>query len=169
LNREATGGQAARFVFEVKKRKLGMRKIQDELGEAMRNREALAAIAVFDSQANAPTAVPFHYIDDTAIVVLDDEGTDDGALRLAYMWARWTVRRKLTNDTGETIDHERVRALIEQARRSIERVSTVRRCHSRATNAIAEARTETDLLADEVRDVLADLEAELDERGADQQ
>ena len=169
LNRLDTGGKAGRFVLEVKKRKLGMRKIQEELEDAMRNREALAAIAVFDSQANAPTAVPFHYIDDTAIVVLDDEGTDDAALRLAYMWARWTVRRKLTTGVGETIDHEQVRALIEQARRSIERVTTIRRYHSGATKAIEGAKSETNLLAEEVRDILADLEAELNERGVDPQ
>ncbi|MDP9331865.1 MAG: hypothetical protein M3Q30_00940 [Actinomycetota bacterium] len=161
LDREDTRGQAGRFVLEVKKRKLGMRKIQDELDEAMRNRDALAAIAVFDSQANAPTTVPFHYIDDKAIVVLDDSGTDTAALRLAYMWARWTVRRKLTSDAGDAIDHERVRSLIEQARRSIGRVTTIRKCHSSATKAIEEAKSETSQLADEVRDVLSDLEAEL--------
>jgi hypothetical protein len=161
LNREDTRGQAGRFVLEVKKRKLGMRKIQDELDEAMQNRAALAALAVFDSQANAPTAVPFHYVDDKAIVVLDGDGTDDAAMRLAYMWARWMVRRKLTTDTAEAIDHERVRALIEAARRSIERVKTIRSCHSRVTKAIDEAKSETSLLAEEVREVLADLEVEL--------
>ena len=143
LNRDDTRGHTGRFVLEVKKRKLGMRKIQDELDEAMRNREAVAALAVFDSQANAPTKVPFHYIDDKAIVVLDGDGTDDAALRLAYMWARWMVRRKLTSDVVESIDHERVRALIEQARLSIERVKTIRGCHSRATKAIEEAKSET--------------------------
>ena len=48
-------------------------------------------------------------------------------------------------------------------------MTTIRRCHSRVTKAIDEAKSETNLLAEEVRDVLADLEAELDERGADQQ
>jgi hypothetical protein len=163
LNRDDTRGQPGRFVFEVKKRKLGMRRIQDELDEAMRNREALAAVAVFDSQANAPTTVPFHHIDDKAIVVLDDSGTDDAALRLAYMWARWIVRRNLTGDGGDTIDHERVRSLIEQARRSIGRVTTIRKCHSSATKAIEDAKSETSQLADEVRGALADLEAELND------
>ncbi len=166
LNRDDTRGQTGRFVFEVKKRKLGMRKIQDELDEAMQNRESLAAIVVFDSQANAPTKVPFHYVDDKAVVVLDDGGVDDAALRLAYMWARWTVRRKLTSDTGDTIDHERIQSLIDQARRSIDRVTTIRRCHSNATKAIDDAKSETTQLADEVRGVLADLETELSDPAA---
>jgi hypothetical protein len=161
LNRDDTRGQTGRFTFEVKKRKLSMRKIQDELDEAMRNRASLAAIAVFDTQANAPTPVPFHYVDDKAIVVLDDTGTDDSALRLAYMWARWTVRRKLTAETCDTIDHERVRSLIDQARRSIDRVTQIRGCHSKAAKAINEAAGETSVLAEEVRGTLADLEAEL--------
>jgi hypothetical protein len=161
VNRDDTRGQTGRFVLEVKKRNLGMRKIQEELDEAMGNRASLAAIAVFDSQANAPTHVPFHYVDDKAIVVLDDSGADDAALRLAYMWARWTVRRKLTADAGDAIDHERIRALIEQARRSVERVTTIRRCHSTAAKAIDSAKSETSQLADEVREALADLETEL--------
>ena len=165
LDRDDTRGQVGRFVLEVKKRKLGMRKIQDELDEAMQNRDALCAIAVFDSQANAPTTVAFHYIDDKAIVVLDDSGADDAALRLAYMWARWIVRRKLTNDGGEEIDHERGRSLIEQARRSIGRVTTIRSCHSRASKAIDDAKSEVGQLADEVREALSDLEAELNEPG----
>ncbi len=161
VNRDDTRGQTGRFVFEVKKRSLSMRKIQDELDEAMRNRESLVGIAVFDSQANAPTKVAFHYVDDKAIVVLDDGGVDDAALRLAYMWARWTVRRKLTSEVGETIDHERVRSLIDQARRSIDRVTTIRSCHSRVAKAIDEVKSETSTLAEEVRAVLSELEAEL--------
>ena len=166
LNREDTRGQAGRFVLEVKKRKISMRKIQDELDGSMQNREALAAVAVFDSQANAPTSVPFHYVDDKAIVVLDGEGTDDAALGLAYMWARWIVRRKLTNDTAEAVDYERVRASIDAARLAIERVKTIRGCHSRITKAVDEAKSETTLLAEEVREALADLEAELNDQEA---
>ena len=95
LNRDDTYGIEARFVLEVKNRPLNLRKTMAELDEAIANREALAAIAVFRSQEQAPTSVPFQYSDDKAIVVLDPDDGDDSALRLAYMWARWTVRRPL--------------------------------------------------------------------------
>src|SRR5439155_1211995 len=72
-----------------------MRKTMAELDEALGNRDALAAIAVFRSQDQAPTAVPFAHFDDKAIAVLDPDDEDESALRLAYMWARWTVRKGL--------------------------------------------------------------------------
>ncbi len=60
LNRDDTHGVEARFTLEVKNRPLNMRKTMAELDEALCNREAFAAIAVFRSQDQAPTvgAVP---------------------------------------------------------------------------------------------------------------
>ena len=79
-------------------------------------RGARGAIAVFRSQEQAPTAVPFMYSDDKAIVVLDPDDCDDAALRLAYMWARWTVRKQLAAaDEAEGVDVERVRCLLDDA------------------------------------------------------
>ena len=97
LNRDDTHGVEARFTLEMKNRTLNMRKTLAELDQALANRDALAAIAVFRSQEQAPTSVPFQYNDDKAIVVLDPDDGDESALRLAYMWARWTVRRRLAD------------------------------------------------------------------------
>ena len=55
LNRDDTHGTEARFVLEMKNRPLNMRKTMAELEEALCNRDALAAIAVFRSQEQAPT------------------------------------------------------------------------------------------------------------------
>ncbi len=93
LNRDDTHGVEARFTLEMKNRPLNMRKTMAELDQALANRDALAAIAVFRSQDQAPTSVPFQYNDDKAIVVLDPDDGDELGTRLAYMWARWTVRR----------------------------------------------------------------------------
>ena len=70
LNRDDTHGVEARFTLEMKNRPLNMRKTMAELDEALCNRDALAAIAVFRSQEQAPTSVPFQHHDDKAIVVL---------------------------------------------------------------------------------------------------
>ncbi len=160
LNADDTRGTAARFVLEVKARKLSARKIIEELDEAMKNRDALAAIAVFNDQANAPSSTPFHYCDDKAFVVLDADG-DEGALQLAYMWARWVVRRKVSGGLGDAIDHERIAALLADARRALERHITIKRSHSTAIKSIEQAQTETASLADEVRTALTELAREL--------
>ena len=50
LNRDDTHGVEARFTLEMKNRTLNMRKTLAELDQALANRDALAAIAVFRSQ-----------------------------------------------------------------------------------------------------------------------
>jgi hypothetical protein len=162
LNRDDTYGAEARFVLEVKNRPLNLRKTMAELDEALENREALAAIAVFRSQEQAPTSVPFQYSDDKAIVVLDPDDDDDSALRLAYMWARWTVRRGLcTTDEQETIDLERINSLLGDACRALERHTAIKRFHTQAKKSIEQAADQTRDLVSEVHDSLAELATEL--------
>ena len=124
LNRDDTHGVEARFTLEMKNRPLNLRKTMAELDEALCNRDALAAIAVFRSQEQAPTSVPFQHHDDKAIVVFDPDDEDDSALRLAYMWARWTVRKGLAVSEEAEFDLERV-AL--PARRRVARAGAAHR------------------------------------------
>lgn len=158
LARSDTHGLEARVVFEAKAQKLSSRKTQEELAAAIANRGALAGVMVFADQAQAPTTLPFSYADDRAIVVFDSEAGDDGALRLAYMWARWVARRKLTDDAGAEFDHEQIAAEIDRARLAAARVKTVRSCHSKAHKAIEQASDEVAHLQLEVDDALARLQ-----------
>jgi hypothetical protein len=162
LNRDDTFGCDARFAIEVKNRKLNLRSTFAELDEAIANREAHAAIAVFRSQEQAPTSVPFMYSDDKAIVVLDPDDLDESALRLGYMWARWTVRKQLaTSDEQEGIDLERVRCLLEDASRALERHTTIKRAHTAARKGIDMAADQVASLVHESREALDELEVEL--------
>jgi hypothetical protein len=161
LNRDDTRGLEARIVFEVKDRKVGIRAIHDELDAALENRDATAAVAVFSSQDKAPTSVPFHYNGNRAIAVLSKDDGDTGALRLAYMWARMTARASLCSEEEGELDLERAVELLEQARRSLERISTIRRAHSTARKAVEMASGEVSSLDEELRDVLEELDREL--------
>lgn len=162
LNREDARGTEARFVLEAKSTKLGLRKAYEELDAAMENRHATAGIIVFSSLDKAPSMVPFHYADNRAIVVLDEDGQDDGALRLAYMWARWVVRRNLAGSEADEFDFERIASLIDQARTALGRVKAIRTCHSKATNAIEQAAGEVTRLNNEIDSTLAELCVELE-------
>jgi hypothetical protein len=155
LNRDDTHGAEARFVLEMKNRPLNMRKTMAELDEALCNRDALAAIAVFRSQEQAPTAVPFAHFDDKAIVVLDPDDEDESALRLAYMWARWTVRKGLAVSEEVGLDLERVRCLLDDASRALERHVAIKRFHTQAKKSIDQA-------ADQVRDLVGEVHESLD-------
>lgn len=161
LNVDDANGYEARFALEAKSRKLTMRATLKELDDAIENRDALAAIAVFTTQEQAPTSVPFHYSGNKAIAVLDKEGTDDSALRLAYMWARWVVRRELCGTPVDELDIERVCALIDDASRGIERCTTIRKYHTQARKGIDQAGSELDAMVDEVRQSLDAIAEEL--------
>jgi predicted transcriptional regulator len=161
LNRDDTHGLEARFTLEMKNRALNMRKTMAELDEARCNRDALAAIAVFRSQDQAPTAVPFQHFDDKAIVVFDPDDEDDSALRLAYMWARWTVRKGLAVNEEAEVDLERVRCLLDEASRALERHTSIKRFHTQARKSIDQAADQVRDLVDEVHESLESLDAEL--------
>ena len=163
LSREDMAGGEGRVVFEVKARKLGFRDTLRELDAAMENRDAQVGVAVFSRQDLAPTSVPFHYSENKAIVVLDPEDGDPSTLRLAYMWARWVVRRTVAGaSVDDGIDLERAGRLIDDACRAVERTVTIRGSHTKARKAIDQAGEQVDLLSAEVSHALRLLSAELD-------
>ena len=117
--------------------------------------------AVFHSQDQAPTSVPFQHYDDKAIVVFDPDDEDDSALRLAYMWARWTVRKGLAVSEEAEIDLERVRCLLDDASRALERHTAIKRFHTQAKKSIDQAADQVRDLVTEVHDALDALDGEL--------
>ena len=160
LNEVDTFGKCGRYVLEIKDTRLSTAKTLEEVDRAISNRGALAGIAVFSKQANAPTAAPFHYLGNRAIVVLDKTETDDKALKLALLWARWVVRRQL-NEQVEGLDLNRVEALIDEGRTALKRVSTIRRCLSAGKKQIEDAAINVNGLFDEIEGVLDALTKEV--------
>lgn len=162
LSRDDTPGGSARIAYEAKTQRLNMRATLAELDEAMTNRDASVGVAVFSDQTLAPTAVPFQFFGNKAVVVLDPAGHEDGALRLAYMWSRWVARRALAADGGDAgVDVERAARLINDARLAIERATTIRGSHTKAKRAIDQAGMQLDELSDAVTQALRELSEEL--------
>ena len=160
LSLEDTFGLDGRIVFEAKNRALGIRETFEQIEGAMQNRDAQVGVAVFASQDQAPTAVPFQESDTKAIVVYNpDEGID--ALRLAYMWARTKVRQELASNAGFDIDVARVSALVDEARQGLALATTIKGNHTKAKNAIEKATEGVDDLVGKVREVLDKLADEL--------
>jgi hypothetical protein len=160
LNQTDTGGRSCAIVFEAKDRKLGMRKIMEELEEAIMNRAAACGVAVFARPVQSPTAVPFTFSGNKGIVVLDDGAESTQVLELAYMWARGEARKALAGD-ADALDVTRIEAAMGDAHRALTRVSTVRRCHTTAKKQIDQASGEVDALVDDVEAAQAQLRLEL--------
>lgn len=153
VNTDDTRGAAARIVFEIKDTKLSEPKTFQELDAAIENREASVGIAVFSSQSNAPSMLPFVWYGNKAIIVINKAEPDAATLRLAYTWARWAVRRSL-QENPNSIDIDRIESLLDDARRELLRRTNLRRSLSTATNKIAEARRDIDSMTEGVEAVI---------------
>jgi len=161
INREDTNGHKTQFICEMKARKLSLRAINDELDQAMINRNAPAAIAIFDSQKNAPTSVPFTYTDNKAIVVFDENDEHNPGIELAYMWARWVVRRHLNMRSELNLNPQRIETLIQEAQNSLEKVNSIRTGHAQAKKGIESASKHLNQMSQDITDSLEVLKNEL--------
>ena len=161
VNREDTNGVEVFFVWEAKATKLSMKKVHEELDASMTNRNATAAILIFEDQSLSPTSTPFHYSDNKAIVSLNQDDDDKSAIRLAYMWARWVVRRGLNQDVAEEFNAEKVESLLSSAIRSLDTVSQIKSSHTKARKNIETASDLLENLQTEVQKALEELKETL--------
>lgn len=159
LNPADTGGEAASYVLEAKDSRKRLPDILKELGLAMENRGAVAAIAVFARSEQSPVKLPFQPFDNKAVVVFDKEAPDELALRLACCWARWIARRQLAK-AADDVDLGRIAALIEAARQGLGTVSKVRTALNGSKTQIDRALGHVEALVVDVESALNGLESE---------
>jgi hypothetical protein len=153
----SNGGRSGSYVLECKDRRLSLKATMDELRRAADNRDASAAVGVFSSADNAPIPTSFAVFNDRAIVVYDKEEQDATALRLGCAWARWIVQRE-QRPTNTNIDLEWVGRLLDDARRALDRVNSIKRAHSAAAKKIGEASVHVAELTAEVSQALDRIE-----------
>lgn len=160
INPEDCAGQDVCFTLEAKNQQLGVRDILKELDRCITNRGALAGIAVFAKASQCPGDSPFQTYGNRALVVYDPTDGNDLALRLAVSWARWVVRRHLAAD-GDSVDLDRIGALIEAARQALRTRSTIDRALTTSANKIAEAKGHLGSLVADIEAALAGIEGEI--------
>jgi hypothetical protein len=150
-----TGGLPVNVLFEAKSwsRKPSLRKVLDELDRGMVNREAVFGLEVFSTLEAAPSLVPFTQFDNKAIVMCNGDETDHWALRLAYLWSRLEARRRAGPGTGET-DLAQAEAALNDARRALGRVVTVRRFLGQSRNTLDKAGIELTGMTDDLREAI---------------
>jgi hypothetical protein len=128
----------------------------------MEKRNAEAAIAVFTRAENAPTGLPFLSNGGKAIVVFDRKELDVAALKVATLWARWVVRRKLGEFVECDLNVEAVAGLLDQARRALKYHAPVKGCNSTARKTIDEADRDVNSLVVEIEDLIERLSGAID-------
>src|SRR5262249_50433156 len=153
-NPEDAAGQDVCFTVEAKNQQLSLRDTLKELDRCIANRGALAGIAVFAKEEQCPGEDPFQCYGNRALVVYDPRDGHELALRLAGAWARWGVRRQLCGTT-ETVDLDRIGALIDSARQALRTQSTIDRALTTSANKIGEAKGHLVALVADVETALA--------------
>jgi len=161
INPDDTRGVSANVVWEAKTRRLGLRKILDELETAMENRDASVGIAVFGNVDTAPIPVPFAQYGERAVLVIDKDDPDESAVRLGYMWARWVARRRL-GENNASIDIDKIETLISDTIRALEYASQVRKGHTMAKKGIEEAGGHLDTMTREIKSTMDELRSEIE-------
>jgi hypothetical protein len=161
INPEDTRGVTANIVWEAKTTRLGLRKILGELETAMENRDASVGIAVFGNVDTAPVKVPFVPYGERAVLVIDKDDPDESAVRLAYMWARWVARRRLS-ENNTAVDIEKIETLISDAIRALQHATQVRKCHTMAKKGIEEAGEHLDTMTREIKSTMDELRSEIE-------
>lgn len=102
VNPRDTGGRELRIVVEAKTGKLTRPKAQQALKEAIENREAAAAVLVFDDTGDAPLCGRSYgcYPDRKFIAVFDPKNLNPLALEVACLQARQLAIASLSGDRG---------------------------------------------------------------------
>lgn len=176
INPKDAAGHSIRYVLEAKDKNIGsLRKMLEELDEALENREAVVAVGVFSSQENAPIRTALEtFASGTKVLVVaekDEEGdlTPDGwmALRLACSYARLMSLGTLHADADDMFDVKVVDDAVTRARSGLANAKAVRSAHSKARKGIEEAGDHLTSLCGDVEEALALIEAEIRRRSAE--
>ena len=115
---------------------------------------------MFAKYDQCPGDSPFQTYGSRALVVYDPSEGSDLALRLAFAWARWVVRRQLTAD-ADAVDLDRIGSLIDDARQGLRTQATIDRALTTSANKIGEAKTHLNSLVAEIEAALAGIESEI--------
>jgi hypothetical protein len=160
LNADDVRGGAANIAWEAKTARVSLKRILEELDDAMENRDACVAVAVFGSQAAAPIRMPFGIFGNKAVLVLDKDDPDELCIQIAYAWARGLARGSCT-ELADQVDLERIEALVDDATRALGDARYVRKGHTMARKGIEEAGRHLESLTRDVQMALADLRTEI--------
>ena len=160
INEAHVPGGRARYVIEVKDRKLTLKDAMRELDKAMENRDASAGVIVFSALAKAPISTPFQLFGNRAIVVLEKDNPDPRSLQLALAAVRCLVQLRL-DGASKDADLDGVLELVDQAQRALSCHATIRRCHATAQNQITSAAGQVQVLVEQLDVILGQIAGKL--------
>lgn len=158
-----------KIVVEAKDTYYTQPDIEEEMDEAIRNRNASYGLFIAKSIENVPNKVGWfnEYNGDFLVLCLED-GSDETKsipeelMKIAYRWSRMRIQAKRSVNTEE-IDTTAVSQEIEEAERKLESFSNIRRKCTSIEDAADDIRDEADDIQQTLEDKLRELNQELSE------
>jgi hypothetical protein len=166
INQHETGGEPARFVVEVKTGPLSKPKAQQELDDAMRNRDASAAVLVFDEIDDAPLGGRSYcpYPGGKFIAVYDLESGDTLAFEVAIMQARLTALAAV-QDTGG-VDTAWLREQCDRLTEVLENAAAIRNGVNYAQRGLDKIQASYGQLRSEAQSILSEIRVKISSNAA---
>jgi hypothetical protein len=159
LNPSESAGKELKFAWECKVRseKKGERWLYDELKKGISNRSALCGIIVTDDTTANGVKNDGHFFREsgnTAILILDTEEPDSNAIRFAYLWSRWNLKRATT----VLLESGRVREIMEAISREISVITQIKGHNSKISTEIELLKPKVNALEEHVKEQLNHLQ-----------
>lgn len=149
------GASPSRVAWEVKDSKSITRpKVLAELNNAASNRDAPVSVMVISHDGKLTNGAPYIKLAPARYVVVYDKTTrEDLALRVVYQLVRAEALMATSSDDA-SIDPPAIAAKIEEARKLLDKVISIKRDLSSAENGIRNARTHVEELKDSLGSIL---------------
>lgn len=172
INTHLTQGQPCSIVIEAKNRKdKSLGALMLELGKAMKNRGADAALGILTNPA--AKCGPIFHQDNLVIVSLPEFG-DPGAdhrlyeeiVAIGYEMARFVAIRSVIVPKVESVDLSRMTECVAELRTAVQRFSTLKDNHTRIVSAVETARSTAESIREAVLDAGSKLKGLIDEETA---
>lgn len=128
LNPKYSSGVNAKIVFEMKDKALTLPELLRELGEAKRNRDAIAAIAVFKKVEDMPVSAKIftEFPDNCSSCWYDPDSMEQYTIEFAYRSARFNIIKESLIATSKTIDVKNILDLFTQFRSDMKTFSNIK-------------------------------------------
>ncbi len=162
LNLRFTSGNKLKIILEAKDQSKTLPSILKELEEAMLNRDAQVAIAVFSSQINSPReSGNFRvYPGGKIICVLDKDTQDSTALEVAYKYSRIEALSEI-KITDRKINTTKLESSLSQIRSKLNSVSTIKSSLSSIGSGIEKTKDSLEELRLEIFSIVEEMSEEI--------
>lgn len=158
-----------KIVVEAKDTYYTQPNIEEEMDEAIRNRNASYGLFIAKSIENVPNKVGWfnEYNGDFLVLCLEDSDDESNSMpeelmKISYRWSKMRIQAKRSVNTEE-IDTNAVSQEIEEAERKLESFSNIRRKCTSIEDAADDIRDEADDIQQTLEDKLRELNQELSE------